>query len=719
MSAFGHISGDYPFGSNLWMPQSNFESKPGLGAIVPPGWVAGTQGDYLTSLAGDGPPAFPQLDIYRYSFLGFPFYYFRSDWIKQLTGVDETGNESYRYNFTDEDGNEATVGDTVTTWSNAYQYDYQQNQGLGDARGYDPGLPPFGQLAPPKLVEKTYDLDNEAPTGPGWEEGPQRTFRGLEFFGFSFLEIFGQPLIDHWGGENPVANADGETFNPNEPLYSTAGTTNIRNPYKNTGASFLFVIDANPIVPDYDTDARVTGDEINQHYQDPPDPDDSPEYGSSFRGPSVQSGRLGRSRIQTLLRGRNPAPLQIYPEVPVPEMEDFGVEFYLDGWSGSSLRICDNPDDTDCHDQQPNNISRSPMLFGPQSFTVGGAPGINSMFGAFQGMGVDNYELVARKTPCPNGEWGPNEDFECTAPPGWQGQQGPPFDPGPSEPWLCPSFWSPSVEMMLLNRLPCQRKNADGEYYDEAVQPLRKAGLQALLIEYDNTTAVDHEKGTFSCRDRRASGKAFRIYGIGGDEYYYHLGSSETWQMPFAYRGYGLNNFVDKPWATNNWYEELKGADGEGVGIEPGFDHLYPTQHCWWDNPQECWKKQTRCLDSNRIPPTVNGMKSAPVKANSTLFHDKNLQIGGVSPILLDPREDVRLGVDGLPLVWHGFRGILYEFAMFEGKLSKGDRRKLFQDIYKRYGVALIHKDCYPLHDGVTANATGLRFPNKCGGCPC
>jgi len=145
----------------------------------------------------------------------------------------------------------------------------------------------------------------------------QYTFKGLKFNGYSFMDIFGGDLVDFWDG----FSGKGGAFDINSSLYSTAGTTNIGDAYKNTGASFLFVIDPErgnqcPLIPG-----------SNYSPGGPAQGDDMPRWKSCVPGDSGH-----KSRIQTLLRGCNPSNFQWRTEYefpPLPQMEPIGgVEFY-------------------------------------------------------------------------------------------------------------------------------------------------------------------------------------------------------------------------------------------------------------------------------------------------------------------------------------------------------------------------------------------------------
>jgi len=157
------------------------------------------------------PPAYP-LDFYNYTVLGTPFYHFRSDW---------TGGASV-INFKDESDQKAVVGSKVKTWKNTY---LRVNQG-------DAIVPPmnmnggnYWEKNYPILSERTYYEDNRS-----------ATYQGLKFKGTEYMEIEGRTVTDAYG--------------LTEPLFSTAGTGLMDNPYKNTGASFLFVLHSD--IPEHD-----------------------------------------------------------------------------------------------------------------------------------------------------------------------------------------------------------------------------------------------------------------------------------------------------------------------------------------------------------------------------------------------------------------------------------------------------------------------------------
>ena len=598
----------------------------------------GADADY--SMQGDNIPPPYNLDIIQQANQpNRPYYCFRSDWGKAPIGVDETGTWILRHNFLKPDGTPASNGDEVGSWANAYQHKVDGSP-LADAVVSAPNAP-HGDKCYPILKTKSY---------PGIVGGrylwPYHSFRGLEFNGYSFMNIFGGDLLNFWTGFG---------LDQNSPLYSTAGTTNIGSPYKNTGCSFLFVLD-----PDL-------GDLCEW-------PDGCTVIPSNSQHPPYQSGCIeankdNKGRIQTLLRGCSPSNFQWREEYnipPLPQMEPYGVEFYLDGaqkpyWPPTGGQGLDN------------KTARGPMIFGPQGFAPGGIIGPQPYgipyFGSNQGMGMDDLSLVARNIPCP-----PNDPVEYCRPRG--------------------------------------------------VQPLRLTGLQALLIEYDATTRVDHEKDTYSCHDRRMSGPAVRVFGIGGE--YYSFRELDPWInfdkncARFLYRGLGLTDFTTVPWASNDWYEEFHELDPDFPGgweayvnlpqelplpcgdvgamadLRASMGNWMDTNYQWF-YPWSGWRDRTGCPPEWQPHQSLTPRpRSAPAMNDAILFNDKTLQFGGHGPTVLDPRN--KDGDDGSLLMYNGFRGMIYEFEMFEGVLTKEDKRKLFKQIYAKYGQAMMINSCRPGH---------------------
>ena len=189
--------------------------------------------------AGGGlPPSYP-LPFYSSSYLGGPLYHFRSDW------VDSGGGG---YNFTNFSGNSARVGDQVKKWANTYIQQGAAYVPLDYTTTAVTSVQPVPGTTPaiithidnyfhsqnfrqgyPILVEKG-DF-----CVPGRTDQGQR-YRGLKFTGTEYLQINGASIKD--------AFADG-TFNTT-PLFTTNGTSLMSGHYKNSGASFLFVIDQDP-----------------------------------------------------------------------------------------------------------------------------------------------------------------------------------------------------------------------------------------------------------------------------------------------------------------------------------------------------------------------------------------------------------------------------------------------------------------------------------------
>jgi len=146
---------------------------------------------------------------------GSIFYHFR-DWDNTLP-----------HPFLNTDGTGAKVGDKIGSWTNPSNF--------GNAfstKVYDGDITtPAGQslyTTQPTLVERTY---------------AGKTFRGLNFTGSEFLMINAKTLNDNTTG------------NPAEVHFSTSGSPWLSGDYKDSGASFLFVVD--PTMIFFDEGPRI------------------------------------------------------------------------------------------------------------------------------------------------------------------------------------------------------------------------------------------------------------------------------------------------------------------------------------------------------------------------------------------------------------------------------------------------------------------------------
>jgi len=89
---------------------------------------------------------------------------------------------------------------------------------------------------------------------------------------------------------------------------------------------------------------------------------------------------------------------------------------------------------------------------------------------------------------------------------------------------------------------------------------------------------------------------------------------------------------------------------------------------------------------------------SSPALKNHTLFgpgpggyttdplRRHKMFLGGTPPVIHEYSIGTLFNVDNWHPMMHGFRGMMYEFMMFEGKLSRNDRKQLedvFKDKYK------------------------------------
>ena len=74
--------------------------------------------------------------------------------------------------------------------------------------------------------------------------------------------------------------------------------------------------------------------------------------------------------------------------------------------------------------------------------------------------------------------------------------------------------------------------------------------------------------------------------------------------------------------------------------------------------------------------PGVNGVEDDPSKR-------RKMFLGGTPPLVHEYADGTLFAIDWWHPVQHGFRGMMYEFMMFEGKLSRNDRKQL-EDVFKK-----------------------------------
>ena len=250
------------------------------------------------------------LDIYNYTYLGAAFYSFRADWDDAFENINDKI---------------AKPGDRIKRWKNLYM------GGWGDAQVPKPSW--GGGMFPPLMDSYMYDLP-----GPDYLHGfptlIERTYdgkahRGLEFLGPQYLQIEGSEIKDAYGVQS---------F---QPMYSTGGTSIMGGPYRDSGATFLFVIDNYPI-PDNLYSAWAPPLPIPPWFQ----------------------GR--KNALETLFLSKQPGENVVGmqgPEICVsgafagwqcyawPRTEDLGVQFFTQGnaWEfdnslGSNGWVCWGPD---------------------------------------------------------------------------------------------------------------------------------------------------------------------------------------------------------------------------------------------------------------------------------------------------------------------------------------------------------------------------------------
>jgi len=210
----------------------------GKGMFNRPEWQGfGTQGQ----------PREYDLDFWSGNQLGAAWYHYRTDW-------ESVGTNPLTINIKNRDGQKAAPGEQVKSWRNA-NLTY-----LGDAV-VDESFLSAGNDVNYWDVHKCIteclpcDLGNDAMGASYCGQGYPRlevksyqgaSYLGLRFTGTEWLQINGGELVDNFGFT--------------DPLYTTGGAGSMMvGDRADSGASFLFVIDADKV------DAENTNDNRNAH----------------------------------------------------------------------------------------------------------------------------------------------------------------------------------------------------------------------------------------------------------------------------------------------------------------------------------------------------------------------------------------------------------------------------------------------------------------------
>ena len=289
----------------------------------------GGNGGFLGIQAPGGQPDHYPLDFYQHSITprNTPLYHFRSDWdyivatdaqtpivlgqhVNELI-VNFGSRDSTTLNHTNVP---ASIGDKVHKWSNAattnwippelWLLEWEPERALA---ALNPGS---ARVAPPKSLEIVAPVGDRINMEGGnfwcskgypvleektytYTDGPQETFRGLRFNGASYLQLDGNEIVEY------------EDIFAGTPLFSTGGTEMMRGDYKKSGATFVFVIDADERI--MSTNAKAFSPTENccgfNEF------DCEPEY-------CALAGQI--SPIQTLLYSRQPViPLSPFGEYPL------------------------------------------------------------------------------------------------------------------------------------------------------------------------------------------------------------------------------------------------------------------------------------------------------------------------------------------------------------------------------------------------------------------
>ena len=184
-------------------------------------------------------------------------------------------------------------------------------------------------------------------------------------------------------------------------------------------------------------------------------------------------------------------------------------------------------------------------------------------------------------------------------------------------------------------------------------QSTPKTGMQAILLEFDGHS------------DSMIAGPT------------HHQGWPE---LEPGYTGPTVNVYgISKDWLPRAYNDPPQGCPGFGSDARRYTTPAYT-------NKDICVSPEART--NNEIPAqyfqTMRTPHSYPALKDQTLWHDKNLFMGGLPAVAL---ESSFSGTDGK--YGHGFKGYIFEILMFEGILTNTDKINLFTLLKSKYNKGL------------------------------
>jgi len=679
------------------------------------------------------PPHYP-LNFYDHSILPTPLYHYRSDWEAPPPGGFDPDFSDIEVNFRVAGGSaEAQIGDRVGGWYNAYSggYAFVPDRCPTEFQ-FTPTTPPtmqlpcnggnwWGEKGYPTLVSRIYN-DEE--------------YKGLKFTGTEFLQINGRVLKYNYG--------------ITDPLFTTGGSETMTGSYKNSGASFLFVVDPDPAIPGT-LEEQQGGPQgaFPGIPQDPTHPDTL--YSSNWevmlysRQPGMQGAPRGApnghlEEQDPIVCGSCGCPTPLCPPIcdylswwidpawcppPAPGYDygcpvfDTGTSLSHKPFTSTSMMYWDpfaegeNPDELciACWDRgfggyarlgwhelhrdvyytwpetEANGVqlarhyrNRYDAFGGPNFYEADGCNGRHH-FLTWGPTGYKTQALNIAYSPLMDsrpwgyianahdysfwtmGEYSELCDPPCYEGPGpWPNPTGVPLPPQPGEGHLAfgtvtgGTMWSHYFNKAWHSDAPNPKK-CDSTIY---------SGPQVILLEYDNTDHIDWKCGMppvtmmggiplDSCCELNSLGNSVHTL----------VRTAQDYIGPRV-KVYGLGN-------------NLPPTD------RPNTDCAYPG----WQTGALVGPRWGSDLSVATIVTDV------PAVADHVLFDDKNIFLGGIPPVrdstLADP-------INWSLLDWfeaagrydsnkfgNGMRGVLYEFMMFEGKLSHADKVQLGDILKAKY----------------------------------
>jgi len=642
------------------------------------------------------------LNFYNHSISTDPLYHFRSDWEDIHTGSWDPHDPDA--NFTALDGTIAQVGDRVKSWRNAY--------GEG-SNAYGPGgrenkqcPTPFEFIPYPQ--PPAYPQIRQLPCDGGnwWGEkgyptlvsrsyqGSNQEYKGLKFTGIEYMQIDGAIL------KNSLGITD--------PLFTTGGSETMTGSYKNSGASFLFVIDPDPAIPGT-LEASQGGPQgiFPGVPQDIYHPDTL--YASNWevmlysRQPGFQGaypapdGHLGIDDPITCGACGCPTPLcPPYCSGGYPVYHGNQTFAFHSPYSSTSMMW---PHDSwPPHSEDMDNPESWHALHNDPCYTwpeteANGVQLTRHYRQAYEAFGSANPENNGCNGRHHHLTWGPTgwkNNLICYL-----------YDPLlNSLPWgnisYCSDYswytmggWSETcdppcpVQGTATELNPNKGHLATGTvqggttwpvwytetWHSDASNPNKcdstiYSGPQVILLEYDNTDHVDWRCGMEPVTQWAGNpiDSCCELNSLGNDVHTLYIWSQDY--IGPRVKVYGLGNNLPPTDQPNTFCGYSEGL----VGPRWGSDLSVPTI-----------------------------VTDVPTLTNHVLFDDKNIFLGGIPPVRpvhVDPKitESINSPAYFVPMIEYcknkfgnGMRGVLYEFMMFEGKLSDADKVQLGNILKAKY----------------------------------